>query len=102
MFFARRLEQAGYHLGPIVVNRVHPRIPDGAAEAPAGSAREARERLRWLGERDHRGLVEIRSLVPGRRVVSIPLLPRDPTDLAALEALGEKLLAHASPTPERA
>ncbi|HJX27233.1 MAG TPA: ArsA-related P-loop ATPase, partial [Thermoanaerobaculia bacterium] len=31
LFFARRLEQAGYHLGPVVVNRVHPRfLAEGA------------------------------------------------------------------------
>jgi anion-transporting ArsA/GET3 family ATPase len=28
LFFARRLQQAGYRLGPIVVNRVHPEPPE--------------------------------------------------------------------------
>ena len=34
MFFARRLEEAGYRLGPVVVNRVHPRV-----DAPPGTAK---------------------------------------------------------------
>jgi anion-transporting ArsA/GET3 family ATPase len=33
LFFARRLRQAGYHLGPIVVNRVHP-DPDQPPRLP--------------------------------------------------------------------
>jgi len=41
LFFARRLEQAGYRLGPILVNRVHPRArrpPPSAPSAPSPSA----------------------------------------------------------------
>jgi anion-transporting ArsA/GET3 family ATPase len=43
LFFARRLQQAGYHLGPIVVNRVHPRAPSAALahEAAGGPSRAA-------------------------------------------------------------
>jgi anion-transporting ArsA/GET3 family ATPase len=34
LFFARRLQQAGYQLGPIVVNRVHPEPPEPLRLAP--------------------------------------------------------------------
>jgi len=96
LFFARRLEQAGYHLGPIVVNRVHPRyLVDGAAPdqsvadpcCPTGW-----ELLTRLGERDQKGLVELASLLANDQpVIDVPLLPEEPTDLASLEALGRTL-----------
>ncbi len=90
LFFARRLEQAGYHLGPILVNRVHPRF---LIEGSAGSGDPCHptgwELLTWLGERDRKGLVELASLLSNDQpVIDIPLLPDEPTDLASLEALG--------------
>lgn len=89
LFFARRLEQAGYHLGPILVNRVHPRfLVTGAA--PSDPCRPTGwDLLSWLGERDRRGLAELAALVPREQpVVDIPLLPGEPNDLPSLEALG--------------
>jgi anion-transporting ArsA/GET3 family ATPase len=96
LFFARRLEQAGYHLGPIIVNRVHPRfLCDGGA--PAFTKKDCGdpcrptgwELLTWLGERDRKGLVELASLLSNDQpVIDIPLMPEEPTDLASLEALG--------------
>jgi anion-transporting ArsA/GET3 family ATPase len=85
MFFARRLREAGYHLDGVVVNRVHPR-PD--AETGGGTPREAavRQLFHWLGERDRRGLEQLRSLLDRERLATVPLLPRAPT---ALESLGE-------------
>ena len=90
LFFARRLEQAGFHLGPIVVNRVHPHTtvesapPSGDPCRPTGW-----ELLSWLGERDRKGLAELAKLLrPEQPLVSIPLLPEEPTDLASLERLG--------------
>jgi anion-transporting ArsA/GET3 family ATPase len=95
LFFARRLEQAGYRLGPIVVNRVHPRFdpaPRAVARAAADPCRpDGGELLAWLGERDRRGLAELAALLPGRPLVSLPLLVGEPTDLPALAALGEDL-----------
>ena len=92
LFFARRLEQAGFHLGPVVVNRVHPRFviegnPPGEGNPchPSGW-----ELLTWLGERDRRGLVELAKLLSREQpVIDVPLLPEEPTDLASLEALGQ-------------
>jgi anion-transporting ArsA/GET3 family ATPase len=96
LFFARRLEQAGYHLGPIVVNRVHPALGtpgrDPAVVAPSDPCQpDGLELLTWLGERDRRGLTGLAALLPGRPLVALPLLAEEPTDLPALAALGEDL-----------
>jgi len=92
LFFARRLEQAGFHLGPILVNRVHPHHL--AENAPPGSGDPCRptgwELLSWLGERDRKGLVELAKLLNREQpLIDIPLLPEEPTDLASLESLGK-------------
>lgn len=85
LFFARRLTEAGYHLGPIVVNRVHPELPPVRDTARAG-----RRLLTWLGQRDHEGVAELRDLVgDSHPVVEIPLMPDEPTDLKSLHALGK-------------
>jgi anion-transporting ArsA/GET3 family ATPase len=94
LFFARRLQEAGYRLGPIVVNRVHPSFDDGdrtrTSDAAAASGRDL---IRWLGERDGASVAELRSLL-GRShpLVELPLLDRDPTDIASLAELGELYL----------
>jgi anion-transporting ArsA/GET3 family ATPase len=81
MFFARRLRETGYRLGPIVVNRLHPRL-DGAADGDGSRL------LRWLGERDHRGLQTLRSLLPpDHPLLPVSLLPEEPTTLPTLEKL---------------
>lgn len=91
LFFARRLEQAGFHLGPILVNRVHPHYIVENAPPPSGDPCRPGgwELFSWLGERDRRGLVELAKLLSGEQaLIDIPLLPEEPTDLAALETLG--------------
>lgn len=96
LFFARRLEDAGYRLGPIVVNRVHPAFPEeeerfrGADPDPL--APSGRRLFAWLGAQDRRGVEALRALMGGSRpVAALPLSPREPTTLEALEALGEEL-----------
>lgn len=109
LFFARRLQQAGYQLGPIVVNRVHPDPPQGdeppptadafataAATTPAPAAVpglvDGLELLTWLGERDRRGLAELALLLSsGQPVVDLPLRPEEPNDLPSLADLGADL-----------
>jgi anion-transporting ArsA/GET3 family ATPase len=93
LFFARRLEQAGYPLGPIVVNRVHPPFLLQGPRPPLDPCRaDGRELLAWLGERDRRGLVELAQLLAREQpLVDVPLLAAEPTDLASLEALGRTL-----------
>lgn len=91
LFFARRLEQAGFHLGPVIVNRVHPHFV--VHNAPPPSADVCRptgwELLTWLGERDRLGLIELQKLLDREQpLIDIPLLPEEPTDLASLESLG--------------
>jgi anion-transporting ArsA/GET3 family ATPase len=95
LFFARRLRDAGYRLGPVVVNRVHPDLP-----APASTGADAdpchvdgRRLLAWLGHRDRRGLDQLAGLLGDREpLAALPLLPDEPTDLASLRAIGEDLL----------
>ncbi len=85
LFFARKLTEAGYHLGPIVVNRVHPELPPVRDTASKG-----RRLLSWLGKRDHEGAAELRDLVgESHPVIEIPLLPDEPNSLESLAALGE-------------
>jgi anion-transporting ArsA/GET3 family ATPase len=93
LFFARRLEEAGYHLGPIVVNRVHPQfLMDGAPPSTDPCRPNGWELLTWAGGRDRRGLVELAKLLSREQpLVDVPLLPDEPTDLASLEALGKVL-----------
>jgi anion-transporting ArsA/GET3 family ATPase len=91
LFFARRLTEAGYRLGPVVVNRVHPAFPGsgGRPTTPEGDAGDGRELLRWLGERDQESVAELRSLLGGSHpLVEVPLLPDEPTTLESLAALG--------------
>jgi anion-transporting ArsA/GET3 family ATPase len=90
LFFSRRLEQAGYHLGPTIVNRVHPSYRGQGAPPAADPCRPTGwELLTWLGERDRRGLAELAALVSREQpVIEVPLLPDEPTDLRSLEALG--------------
>lgn len=98
LFFARRLEEAGYRLGPVVVNRVHPpasgTVPPLPADPADPQARlDGRALLAWLGERDRRGVERLAGLLgPARPLVALPLLPDEPTGLGALRDLGADLL----------
>ncbi len=98
LFFARRLEEAGYRLGPVVVNRVHPRAdreppPLPADPADAAAKLDGRALLAWLGERDRHGVERLHALLgPRRPLAALPLLPAEPTGLAALRDLGRDLL----------
>jgi anion-transporting ArsA/GET3 family ATPase len=98
LFFARQLVERGYHLGPLVVNMVHPR---GSAELRARSdLGEGPRLLSWLGERDHQGLAALeRLLARGQGLVAVPLLPEEPTDIASLEALGRLVTARLQAAP---
>ncbi len=86
LFFARRLTEAGYNLGPIVINRVHPLLDEPGRKNVSQGFRL----LQWLGRRDHDSVAELRDLVGSSHpVVEIPLLPEEPTDLDSLAALGK-------------
>ncbi len=86
LFFARRLREAGFHLGPVVVNRVHPEFPP----APGGEDDDEGHRLfHWLGARRQRAVGELRRrLTAGQPLAVLPLVPHEPTDLASLAAFG--------------
>jgi len=101
LFFARRLQEAGYRLGPIVVNRMHPAFPQEEErfvglppEAAAGCSTDGRRLFAWLGAEDRKGMEQLRSLVSAEQpVIALPLQPEEPTDLEALDRLGGELLA---------
>ncbi len=95
LFFARRLREFGYRLGPVVVNRVHPELagdPRGGEATGDGPGRDGLPELfRWLGERHRRGLDELRALLPpDQALIPLPLTPDEPTDLASLAAVGRR------------
>ncbi len=110
LFFARKLREAGYSLGPIVVNRLHPPFDERSRPAAAGAEESAgpgtavgrgaspctpdgRALFAWLGEQDRRGFEQLRSLLHEEQpLVGLPLQAEEPTDLAALDALGRELL----------
>jgi hypothetical protein len=58
------------------------------------AAADGRHLLAWLGERDHEGLAELRSLLGGSHpLVEVPLLADEPTELEQLADLGALLEA---------
>ena len=103
LFFARRLQEAGYRLGPIAVNRIHP-APTGPVETldlTTGEALDGRQLLAWLGERDAQGFERLASLVEeDQPLVGIPLLPSEPSDLASLRDLGTMFLSRLAEVSE--
>jgi len=92
LFFARKLVEAGCHLGPVVVNQVHPRHPLPHRGKAAG-ARTGAGILHALGERDRRSVAAVRQLLPSEHVATMELMADPPTGLAELEALGIRLRA---------
>jgi anion-transporting ArsA/GET3 family ATPase len=94
LFFARRLKEAGYRLGPVVVNRIHPKIADiSPPRNMAEAATDGKQLLAWLGRRDNEGVGELRSLLRGSHpLVELPLMATEPTDLESLASLGEEFL----------
>jgi anion-transporting ArsA/GET3 family ATPase len=97
MFFARKLRQAGHHLGLALVNQVHPcfKLSSPGDDILAAGV----ELFVRLGESHRRGVEQLgRLLAPEVPLLPIPLQLRPPTDLASLEALGREL-RRAAPAP---
>ena len=89
LFFARRLRDAGYSLGPLVVNRMHPQSVSYEPSSQSGSGPvDGPGLLHWLGERDTRGFLELAQLVGDTHpLVGLPLMEREPSNLEALRLL---------------
>lgn len=83
LFFARRLTEAGYRVGPVIVNMRHPE----AASLAGPRASSGAGLLAWLGARDERGLRAFRQRLGPHPSVDLPLLPDEPNDLATLDRL---------------
>jgi len=92
LFFARRLRDTGYTLGPIVVNRMHPAVEGYQPRAAAGGGQiDGLELFHWLGERDDRGFRELGQLVGvDHPLVGLPLLENEPSDIETLHQLAEQ------------
>ncbi|UCF66891.1 MAG: ArsA family ATPase [Acidobacteriota bacterium] len=89
LFFARRLLEAGYRLGPLIVNRVHPLL---RAERRAASGSVGRKLMAWLGERDQRGIEHLRGLLgAGQQLIPVPECPDEPNGIAGLSMIGAHL-----------
>jgi len=92
LFFARRLRETGYTLGPIVVNRMHPRVEDFQPQSdPAEGEVDGLALFHWLGERDARGFEELGQLVgEDHPLVGLPLLENEPSNLETLQQLARQ------------
>ncbi len=89
LFFARKLDEAGYQLGSVVVNRVHPDVGSGVAESEMS---EGQRLFQWLGDRHRRGLATLRGLLkPELPLLAMPLAGDELTDLESLDGLGREL-----------
>jgi hypothetical protein len=73
----------------VLVNQLHPSVPAArGAEGPGVAL------LRFLGDRDARGLAAFRHRLGGAHpLAELPLRGTPPTDLAGLETLGAEVLA---------
>lgn len=85
MFFLRKLKETGHRIGPILVNQVHPDPgPDTGDPGP--------DLLRFLADRDRRGLALLRSLFPqDQAIIPVDLEPVPPGDLLSLCRLFERM-----------
>jgi anion-transporting ArsA/GET3 family ATPase len=86
MFFLRKLKESGHHLGPILVNQVHPDPGPKARQHPALAL------LGFMAERDRRGLDLLRSLFPeDQAIIPVALEPVPPGDLPTLSRLFDQI-----------
>jgi anion-transporting ArsA/GET3 family ATPase len=92
LYFARKLAEAGCHLGPVIVNQLHPPYPLPQRGKAAGP-RDGPSILHALGERDRRSVASVRALLPSQHVATMALMAEPPTGLPDLEALGSRLRA---------
>jgi len=82
MFFLRKLEETGHHLGPVLVNQIHP------DPGPKGRLDPGLALLRFMADRDRRGLALLRSLLPAaQELIPVALEPVPPGDLRTLGRL---------------
>ena len=92
LFFARRLAEAGHHVGAVVVNMVHPDPADAGEAVPQHpDPADGRALLAWMGTRDAKGVEAYRARLPHHLLVSLPLFADEPSDLAGVEQVRAEL-----------
>lgn len=103
-WFGDQLDERGFGVGAIVVNRLHPRFGDGTAEDAAERAATAAGRgetglaaawstlatLRAIADDERREVATLLGTA-GAPVVEVPLLPRDVHDIDSLDHLARLL-----------
>lgn len=104
LFFLRRLSAAGYNLGPLVLNMVHPAPPSDEQIAHADPAlKDGLDLFAWIARRDQGGVRAFRNLMsPPQTVLELPALEREPTDLPSLDALSRLVADHLAQTTDAA
>lgn len=103
-FFAERLSEEKMPLAGVVINRTHPRLTDlsaeqacAAADRLAGTNPEAEAVLRIHADRAGTAKQEVRLLEsftdthPDVRIVGVPSLPFEISNLEALRSVGDQL-----------
>ena len=108
-FFVDRLSEENMPLAGVIINRTHPRLAEfsaeeaqAAAERVAGRHPEADTVLRIHADRALTARREVRLLKsftsthPDIRLVGVPLLPFDVSDLESLRAVGDQLAGGAT------
>ena len=88
LFFARKLKEAGYRVGPVLVNMCHPPVVSRSAQEGADPGWRL---MSWLAERDARGLEEYRARLGGHPLVDVPLAAEEPADLPSLDRLRARM-----------
>ena len=91
LFFARRLAEAGHHVGAVIANMVHPEADAGVVGEPDPA--DGRALLAWMGARDARGVEAYRARLPRHPLVPLPLLADEPNDLDGVERVRAELVA---------
>jgi anion-transporting ArsA/GET3 family ATPase len=97
-FFHHRLLDAGLPFSGVVVNRMHPPLPDDAPDLKralgaelAAKVGENFEDFRRLAERDRVNLRGLQARMGRKPMVQVPLLDEEVHDLAGLGLMNEYL-----------
>lgn len=104
VYFQRLLRENRMGLSAVVVNRVHPAVPEearAAAERLEGALKDrvlrTLEEARLLAEMDARGIAELKQRLGGVELIEVPRFSSDVHDLAALWRTSTHLMGEVGP-----